>query len=86
MKLTFLGATETVTGTKYLLNYDSKKILITHTHIDHSGYLPLLVKNGYRVPIYTTQGKNAAVPLKEKIENQFHWNCILPTYLQTVTL
>lgn len=87
MKLTFLGATETVTGSKYLLSYDSKKILIdcglfqgykelrlrnwhklpidpkqidavilTHAHIDHSGYLPLLMKNGYTGPIYATKG------------------------------
>ncbi len=87
MKLTFLGATETVTGSKYLLSYNSKKILIdcglfqgykelrlrnwsslpidpkkidavilTHAHIDHSGYLPLLMKNGYSGPIYASRG------------------------------
>ncbi len=87
MKITFLGATETVTGSKYLINYDSKNILIdcglfqgykelrlrnwsplpinpkkidavilTHAHIDHSGYLPLLIKNGFTGPIYATRG------------------------------
>lgn len=87
MDLTFLGATETVTGSKYLLSVDSKKILVdcglyqgykelrlrnwaplsinpasidavllTHAHIDHSGYLPLLVKNGFKGPIYCTIG------------------------------
>lgn len=87
MKLTFLGAAETVTGSKYLLSYGSKNILIdcglfqgykelrlknwqappihpkkvdalilTHAHIDHSGYLPLLMKNGYTGPIYATRG------------------------------
>lgn len=87
MKLTFLGAAGTVTGSKYLLTVHDKKILIdcglyqgykelrlrnwatlpinpadidavilTHAHIDHSGYLPLLVKNGFKGPIYATQG------------------------------
>lgn len=83
--LQFLGATGTVTGSKYLLRSQSKNILIdcglfqgfkqlrlrnwkplpfnpkdidavilTHAHIDHSGYLPLLVKNGFKGPIYCT--------------------------------
>jgi metallo-beta-lactamase family protein len=29
-------------------------IVLSHAHIDHSGNLPLLVKQGYRGPIYTT--------------------------------
>ena len=29
-------------------------ILLTHTHIDHAGYLPRLVKLGYRNPIFAT--------------------------------
>lgn len=86
MKITFLGATGTVTGSKYLLEVDSKKILVdcglfqglkelrlrnwanmpispqnidavvlTHAHIDHSGYIPLLIKNGFNGPIYATE-------------------------------
>lgn len=87
MKITFLGATETVTGSKYLLSFDDKNILIdcglfqglkelrlrnwsplpinpaildavilTHAHIDHAGYIPILIKNGFRGKIYSTEG------------------------------
>lgn len=87
MDITFLGGTETVTGSKYLLTHNNKKILIdcglfqgykelrlrnwepfpvdpaqidavllTHAHIDHSGYLPLLVKNGFKGDIYCAEG------------------------------
>ncbi|MCA9651411.1 MAG: MBL fold metallo-hydrolase [Myxococcales bacterium] len=31
-------------------------IVLTHAHIDHSGYLPLLSKRGYRGPVYCTEG------------------------------
>jgi metallo-beta-lactamase family protein len=85
MKLTFLGATRTVTGSHYLLEAAGKRILIdagmhqgpehmrqqgrpefhldyaqvdmlllTHAHIDHSGNLPLIVRLGFRGPVYTT--------------------------------
>ena len=30
-------------------------LLLTHAHIDHSGRIPYLYKNGYRGPIYTTE-------------------------------
>jgi len=87
MKLTFLGATETVTGSKYLLEGAGHRILIdcglfegtknlrlrnwaplpfpvetidavilTHAHIDHSGYLPVLARLGYRGPICASRG------------------------------
>jgi metallo-beta-lactamase family protein len=31
-------------------------ILITHAHIDHTGYLPRLVRQGYHGPVYCSQG------------------------------
>ena len=90
MNLTFLGASETVTGSKYLLEEPGVRILVdcglfqgvknlrmrnwaplpvpadsidavilTHAHIDHSGYLPLLVRNGFHGPVYCTPGTGA---------------------------
>ncbi len=86
-KLTFLGAARTVTGSKYLLEVDEKKILVdcglfqglkelrvrnwqplpvqaseisavvlTHAHLDHSGYLPRLTVEGYHGKIFCTAG------------------------------
>lgn len=83
--LQFLGATGTVTGSKYVLeahgsramidcglfqglkelrlrNWESLAVnptsitwvLLTHAHIDHSGYLPRLVRDGFKGPVYAT--------------------------------
>ncbi|MEN8237363.1 MAG: MBL fold metallo-hydrolase [Pseudomonadota bacterium] len=86
METTFLGATGTVTGSKFLVTHNNKKILVdcglfqghkelrlrnwhalsldpkfidavvlTHAHIDHSGYVPLLVRQGFTGPIYCSE-------------------------------
>lgn len=85
MNIQFLGATQTVTGSKYLIETDQIRVLVdcglfqgykdlrlrnwaplpidpatvdyvflTHAHIDHSGYIPLFVKNGFRGKIICT--------------------------------
>ena len=85
--LRFLGAAETVTGSKYLVETDHVKvlvdcglfqgfkhlrlrnweqfpippesldvILITHAHLDHSGYVPAIVKAGLKGKVLMTAG------------------------------
>jgi metallo-beta-lactamase family protein len=87
MDIQFIGATGTVTGSKYLISSGSKCVLVdcglfqglkqlrlknwaplpfkaskiqnvilTHAHIDHTGYIPLLVKKGFRGKIYCSHG------------------------------
>jgi metallo-beta-lactamase family protein len=94
MKLTFLGGTGTVTGSKYLLEHDGRRLLVdcglfqglkqlrlrnwdsfpvlpssidavvlTHAHLDHSGYVPRLVRQGFRGRVYATPGTRALCSL-----------------------
>jgi len=82
-RITFLGAAGTVTGSKYLVEPNDKRLLVdcglfqgsgelnqrnwqrltidpatinfvvlTHAHLDHTGYLPRLVDCGFRGPIF----------------------------------
>jgi len=37
-----------------LANLDA--VVLTHAHLDHSGYLPLLARHGWRGPVYATPG------------------------------
>ena len=34
-------------------------VVLTHAHLDHTGYLPLLVKNGFRGPVYCSEATKA---------------------------
>lgn len=85
VKVKFLGAAGTVTGSRYLIDLgdfeflvdcglfqgrkelrrrnwdkfpmppsDMEAIVLTHAHMDHIGYLPKLVKEGFSGPIYCT--------------------------------
>ncbi|GAA4038383.1 MBL fold metallo-hydrolase [Arthrobacter methylotrophus] len=86
-RLRFLGATDTVTGSRYLLECRDTRVLVdcglfqgykrlrdrnrslfpvapgsidavllTHAHLDHTGYVPALVRDGFTGPIYATHG------------------------------
>ncbi len=86
IRVKFLGAAGSVTGSKFLLEIGNYKLLIdcglfqglkelrlrnwnelpvnpetidtvvlTHAHIDHSGYLPMLFKNGYPGKVHSTE-------------------------------
>lgn len=85
VRLKFLGGAGSVTGSKYLLEVDDRRVLIdcglfqglkelrlrnwdpfpvetdtidavilTHAHIDHSGYLPRLYREGFSGQVYCT--------------------------------
>lgn len=86
MEIQFLGATGTVTGSKYLLTANGRHVLVdcglfqgprelrqrnweplpvragsidavvlTHAHLDHTGYLPLLVRDGYAGCVFSSK-------------------------------
>lgn len=62
----FQGSPELEAMNREALDFDVKAldaVLITHGHLDHIGRLPLLVKNGYDGPIYTTTPSRDVVRL-----------------------
>src|SRR5438045_7199319 len=87
IRVTFLGAARTVTGSKYLVESNGTRVMVdaglfqglkdlrlrnwqdlpfpassleaivlTHAHLDHCGYLPRLVAQGFRGRVFCTQG------------------------------
>lgn len=85
MKITFLGAADTVTGSRHLVEAGGSRVLLdcglfqgfktlrernwaplgvppsqidavvlSHAHLDHSGWLPVLVRQGFTGPIYAS--------------------------------
>jgi len=85
MKIQFLGAADTVTGSRHRVDIGNQRLLLdcglfqgykvhrernwlpldpalreldavvlSHAHLDHSGYLPVLVRDGYPGPVYAT--------------------------------
>jgi metallo-beta-lactamase family protein len=94
MKLTFLGATGTVTGSRYLVEHGRRRVLVdcglfqglkslrlrnrapltvdagsidavvlTHAHIDHSGFVPRLIDQGFRGRVHATTATTALCSL-----------------------
>lgn len=90
LRVSFHGATETVTGSRYLVEADDTRILVdcglfqgykslrlrnwerppfdpatlscvllTHAHLDHSGWLPRLHMLGFRGPVFCTESTRA---------------------------
>jgi metallo-beta-lactamase family protein len=54
----YQGSSETVKKNLTKLPFHPKEIkalFLTHAHLDHSGYIPRLVKLGFRGPIYCTE-------------------------------
>jgi metallo-beta-lactamase family protein len=101
--LTFLGAAQTVTGSKFLLEHQGHRLLVdcglyqgerewrrrnweappvdpasvqavtlTHAHLDHCGYLPAFVRDGFTGPVHVTGGtaELAAIILRDSAHLQ----------------
>ncbi len=103
MKVTFLGATGTVTGSRHLVETNGHRVLVdcgmfqglrelrernwnpfavdpesidavvlTHAHIDHSGWLPRLVREGFRGEIWCSASTAELVPILLRDSARIH--------------
>ena len=92
--VSFLGAAGTVTGSRFLVEADGRRVLIdcglfqgkselkqknwapvgvepkaldavvlTHAHIDHTGYLPRLAQQGFSAPVFATPPTKALLDI-----------------------
>src|SRR5262245_49470883 len=90
MRIEFLGAADTVTGSKHLIEAGGSRVLLdcglfqgfklfrernwaplpvdprsidavvlSHAHLDHSGWLPVLVRSGFKGPVIATAATRA---------------------------
>ena len=60
-------------------------VVLSHAHLDHSGFLPVLVKRGYRGPVYTSAAtRDLADELRFRIGNELGWRASVPPHAQTV--
>jgi metallo-beta-lactamase family protein len=109
MEIKFLGAADTVTGSKHLLTTEKGRkilldcglyqglgketdelnrhlrvnpseieaVILSHAHIDHSGNLPLLVKEGFKGKIYCTPATEEVCRVLLMDSGNIHENDVL---------
>jgi predicted metal-dependent RNase len=112
--ITFWGAAQTVTGSRFLVEHQGRRLLVdcgvfqglkelrernwkpfpvdpasigavvlTHAHIDHSGYLPALVRDGFRGDIWCT---SAADTFRRRLRDELGWDVAVAAHGETVTV
>jgi metallo-beta-lactamase family protein len=84
--LTLLGATGTVTGSKYLLEAGGERLMVAHADC---GEILAWLKRLRTAPgkTFLVHGEpRASEVLHQRIAQQFGWDVSVPAYLQKVTL